>query len=572
MTLMKRNSFWRYGALSFTSFATLTAFAEPHFPENTGRLLQHQIQQQQAQQLQFEAKAPEVSLSVPIIKSTVQFPKETPCFTIQHVSMTGQKMLPHWVPVQRLANQASGYCLGINGINLLVTDIQNRLIIHGWITTRVLIPEQDLSSGILALVVMPGKVQHIRFTDGSSTYSSLYTAIPTHVGDLLDLRDVEQGLENLKRLPTVQASMEMVPGDGPGDTQIVIHRRQSRYWHVGAWVDNTGSRSTGKNQAGIMLALDNPTSLNDLFYITTTRDLGFSSSKDTTNYSAHYSVPFGYWQFSTTVSDYEYTQTIAGANSDIAYRGKNRSLNLQLSNVLYRDVTAKTTVTYDVNMRETRNFVQNTEIENQKRRTTSWKVGLNHRQFIGQSTLHVGVSYQHGTRWFGAMPAFEELQDTESRDYATALAIVMQFSASASIPFSLADQSLRFDSQYLRQISERPLTPQDQFSIGNRWTVRSFDGERTLSADEGWTLRNTLSWALPLSSQELYLGADYGEISGRGIDINLGSHLAGGVVGLRGAIIPANLSYDLSIGTPFSKPDGFITDPATFAFSVNWNY
>ncbi|HHR6028754.1 TPA: POTRA domain-containing protein [Providencia alcalifaciens] len=187
---MKRNSFWRYGALSFTSFATLTAFAEPHFPENTGRLLQHQIQQQQAQQLQFEAKAPEVSLSVPIIKSTVQFPKETPCFTIQHVSMTGQKMLPHWVPVQRLANQASGYCLGINGINLLVTDIQNRLIIHGWITTLVLIPEQDLSSGILALVVMPGKVQHIRFTDGSSTYSSLYTAIPAHVGDLLDLRDV----------------------------------------------------------------------------------------------------------------------------------------------------------------------------------------------------------------------------------------------------------------------------------------------------------------------------------------------------------------------------------------------
>ncbi|SQI38864.1 Uncharacterised protein [Providencia alcalifaciens] len=76
----------------------------------------------------------------------------------------------------------------------------------------------------------------------------------------------------------------------------------------------------------------------------------------------------------------------------------------------------------------------------------------------------------------------------------------------------------------------------------------------------------------PLSSQELYLGADYGEISGRGIDINLGSHLAGGVVGLRGAIIPANLSYDLSIGTPFSMPDGFITDPATFAFSVNWNY
>ncbi|GAB1439311.1 ShlB/FhaC/HecB family hemolysin secretion/activation protein [Providencia sp.] len=435
-----------------------------------------------------------------------------------------------------------------------------------------MVPEQDLSTGVLRLVVMPGKVQKVIFTDDSATYSTLYSAMPAHEGNLLDLRDIEQGLENLQRLPTVQASMEMVPGDGPGETQIVIKRQQSRYWHAGAWVDNTGSKSTGKNQAGVMLALDNPTSLSDLFYLTATRDLSFSSDKDTTNYSAHYSVPFGYWQFATTASNYEYTQTIAGTNSDIRYRGKSKSLNLQLSNVLYRDATAKTTATYDVNLRETRNFVGETEIGNQKRRTTAWKLGLNHRQYVGQSTLNVGASYQHGTRWFGAMPAVEEFRSKDSQDYATALAIVMQFNASASIPFTLAEQSLRFDTQYMRQMSDRPLTPQDQFSIGNRWTVRGFDGERTLSADEGWTFRNTLSWSLPIPAQELYIGADYGKISGRWTAQNLGSHLAGGVIGLRGAINPANLSYDLSIGTPFSKPDGFRTDPATFAFSVNWNY
>ncbi|MGJ3355385.1 ShlB/FhaC/HecB family hemolysin secretion/activation protein [Providencia sp. Je.9.19] len=541
-------------------------------PDNTDDLFNRQTQQQQAQQQQFEAKAPDVSLSTPIAKAKLQFPDENPCFKIEQVSITGQEALPHWVPVQRLANQAVGHCIGVEGINLLVTDVQNRLISHGWITSRVLVPEQDLSTGQLNLVVLPGKVQKVGFTDNSSTYSTLYSAMPARSGHLLDLRDIEQGLENLQRLPTVQASMEMVPGDGPGETQIVINRQQSRYWHAGAWVDNTGSKSTGKNQVGMMLALDNPTSLSDLFYITATRDLSFSSDKDTTNYSAHYSVPFGYWQFATTASDYEYTQTIAGTNSDIRYRGKSKSLNLQLSNVLYRDATAKTTATYDVNLRETRNFVGETEIENQKRRTTAWKLGLNHRQYVGQSTLNVGASYQHGTRWFGAMPAFEEFSSKGSQDYATALAIIMQFSASASIPFTLAEQPLRFESQYLRQISDRPLTPQDQFSIGNRWSVRGFDGERTLSADEGWTLRNTLSWTLPVPAQELYVGVDYGKISGRGTDINLGSHLAGGAIGLRGAINPANLSYDFSIGTPFSKPEGFRTDPATFSFSVNWNY
>lgn len=537
------------------------------------RQFQLQTQRQKALDKRLIPDVPDVRLSVIGGTSSGQiFPDEKPCFVIKQVSVSGQETLPHWVPVQRLADQATGHCLGIEGINLLVTGIQNRLVSHGWITSRVLVPEQDLSTGVLRLTVLPGRVQKVMFTDDSPRYSTLYTAMPARSGNLLDLRDIEQGLENLQRLPTVHASMDMLPGDAPGETRIVVKRQQSRYWHAGAWVDNTGSKSTGKNQAGVMLALDNPTSLSDLFYLTATRDLSFSGDKETTNYSAHYSVPLGYWQFATTASDYEYTQTIAGANNDIRYRGKSKNLNLQLSHVLYRDATAKTTAAYDVNLRETRNFVGDTEIGNQKRRTTAWKLGLNHRQYVGQSTINLGASYQHGTRWFGAMPAFEEFRSKDSQDYATALAIVMQFTASASVPFTLAGQSLRFDTEYSRQISDRPLTPQDQFSLGNRWTVRGFDGERTLSADRGWTVRNTLSWTTPVPNQELYLGADYGEIGGRGADLNLGTQLAGGVAGLRGAINPANLSYDLSVGTPFSKPDGFRTDPATFAFAVSWNY
>ncbi|WGL98586.1 ShlB/FhaC/HecB family hemolysin secretion/activation protein [Arsenophonus sp. aPb] len=568
---MKRNLL-KYRLFSLVVLPPFAASASHLKPENADRLLQQQAQQQQAQQQQLAARAPDLHLSVPMVKTTLLFPDEKPCFRLEQVSVTGQAALPHWVPVQRLADQAIGHCLGVKGINLLVTNIQNRLISHGWITTRVLVTEQDLSSGVLKLVVMPGKVQKVLLTEDSSKYTTLYTAMPARRGNLLDLRDMEQGLENLQRLSTVQATLEMVPGDGPGETQIVIRRQQSRFWHASAWMDNTGAKSTGKHQAGVMLALNNPTSLSDLFYIAATRDLSFSSSKDSTNYSAHYSLPFGYWQFATNVSDYKYTQTIAGFSDDIQYRGKSKSLSLQLSNVLYRDATAKMTVTYDVNLRETRNLIYDTEIENQKRRTTWWKLALNHQQYVGRATLTARVSYQHGTRWFGAMPAFEESRDRDSMDYATALAKVIQFSASASVPFMLANHVLRFDSQYLRQISHTPLTPQDQFNIGNRWTVRGFDGERTLSADRGWTVRNSLSWVIPVPDQELYLGADYGEIGGRGADFNLGTHLAGGVIGLRGAISPANLSYDFSVGMPFSKPDGFKTDPATLAFSVNWNY
>ncbi|CDH26955.1 TpsB protein [Xenorhabdus bovienii str. Jollieti] len=503
---------------------------------------------------------------------SLAFPKETPCFLIQKVTVSGREGLPHWVPVQRLADLAKDHCLGVRGINQVMSNLQNRLIAHGWVTTRVLAPEQDLSQGELKLRVLPGTVRHIRYTDDSDKYATLYTAMPAREGKLLDLRDIEQGMENLQRLPNVQASMEIVPGEQPGESDIVIKRQQPRFWHMGAWVDNSGTKATGRTQGGLMLALDNPTSLSDLFYLSMTRDLAFSNRKNSTNYSAHYSVPLGYSQFAITGSSYTYAQTVPQLNEEAKYRGRSQSLNAQLSRVLHRNARSKTTLTYGINLRQTRNFTKDTEIEGQKRRTSSWNLGLGHRHYIGAAVLDTGIRYQKGTRWFGALPAYEERNDRDSADYATAQSEIIQLSASLNTPFTLGDQQFQHRVEYQRQWSNTPLTPQDQFSIGNRWSVRGFDGERTLSADKGWTLRNTLSWQTPLPDQQLYLGADYGRVGGRGADIIIGRTLAGGVLGFRGNIRPANLSYDVSVGTPFSKPDGFKTDNAHIGFSLNWQY
>ncbi|QXB07859.1 ShlB/FhaC/HecB family hemolysin secretion/activation protein (plasmid) [Providencia rettgeri] len=557
-----------FGSSLFCVMASPVAFAVVSGDE----LFQRQTQQQDALQQQFEAKAPDVRLQHPVDKSdSAQFPVESPCFDITRVEVGGAEAFPRWVPLQRLADKAQGQCLGVQGINQLMGQLQNRLVLHGWVTARVLAPEQDLTTGTLKLRVIPGKVYQVRFADGSNTHATLFTAMPAHAGNLLDLRDIEQGLENLQRLPTVQASMDIEPSEAPGESDIVITRQQSKPWRVNAWVDNTGTDDTGKNQAGLMLAWDNPTTLSDLLYVTVSQDTLFSKDKGSTNYSGHYSVPFGYWQLAFTGSHYEYKQTIAGLNSDIEYTGKSESLNAQLSRLLFRNDVAKTTLNYGVTVKETRNFVNNTEIGTQKRRTSSWKLGLDHRQYLGSVVWDSNLSYQRGTRWFGAMPAFEEYRAVGSEDYATALAKIVTFSTSVTTPFTLGEQQFQHRIEYNRQLSSTPLTPQDQFSIGGRWTVRGFDGERTLSADSGWTVKNTLTWQTPIPQQALYIGADYGHVSGHNADWRIGNHLAGGAIGLQGAL-PWNISYDLSVGTPFSKPDGFQTDNATFAFSLNWAY
>lgn len=527
-----------------------------------GQFILHQ-QRQQALEAQLNPPVPDVRLSSPVEgNANAAFLVESPCFVIHDVTLTGQQAFPSWLPLQRLADRAVGRCLGAQGINQLMSSLQNRLISHGWTTARVLAPGQDIKSGHLKLAVIPGTIRHVTFTDDSSSWLWLFSAFPAHDGNLLDLRDIEQGLENLQRLPTVQVEMEIVPAGQPGESDIIISRQQSKFWRLGLSLDDAGSTSTGRYQGGLTLSLDNPLALSDLFWFSVNHDLQTGPEKGNQNLSAHWSVPVGWWAFSLTGSDYHYHQTVAGLSDDYRYSGKSQSLVAQLSRVLHRNSAQKTSFTWDVESRTTRNYISDTEIEVQRRHVSSWKAGLQHRHYLGPATLDAGISYQRGTRWFGAQPAPEE-----TFDEATALSRILRTDAHLSLPFALVNQRFRYDIAWQRQTSNTPLTTQDQFSIGGRWTVRGFDGERTLNADRGWLVRNDLSWQLPLSGTEFYLAADYGEVAGKGTEYLTGNHLAGGAAGLRGTLW--KVGFDMFAGVPFSRPEGFKTSPATFGFNLN---
>ena len=559
--LLVRNIFFTATGLLFTSVASS---AEGVAGAEEQIIIQQQ--RQKALEQQLTPPKPDVRLSPPSSGfGSIDYPNETPCFPIHKVVLSGEEKLPRWLPIQHLGVEAEGRCLGAKGINLLMSTLQNRLVDHGYITTRVLAPSQDLKSGVLTLVIVPGYVRQVRLTPDSDRYIQLYSTFPPREGELLDLRDIEQGLENLQRLPTVKAHMEILPGEQPGESDIEVSWKQEKMWRLGASLDDAGTKSTGRYQGGLTLSLDNPFSLSDLLYVSASHDLDQGGGKGSKNYTGHYSVPFGYWMFSVTGNDYDYHQTVAGINEDYRYSGESQNLNLQLSRILHRSGTQKTSFTYDVLVRKTRNYIDDTEIDVQRRQTSAWRIGLQHRHYINQATLDAGVSYQRGTRWFGAAPAPEEYFDE-----ATALSKILQFNAQLNVPFAIGSQNFRYNAQYQQQLSNTPLTPQDQFAIGNRWTVRGFEGERTLNASRGWYVRNDIAWSTPLPSQEFYLGADYGEVSGYGTDYLVGTHLAGGVAGLRGYAF--HTGYDLFAGTPFSKPDGFKTSNLTLGFSLNWDW
>lgn len=157
----------------------------------------------------------------------------------------------------------------------------------------------------------------------------------------------------------------------------------------------------------------------------------------------------------------------------------------------------------------------------------------------------------------------------EPFDQGTSRSEIITSDAQFSVPFGLGDQRLRYTTAWRAQWNRTPLVPQDRFSIGGRYTVRGFDGENILSADRGWLVRNDLGLALGATGQETYLGVDYGEVGGPSSKYLSGTRLAGYVLGLRGGY--KEVSYDVFVGQPISKPKGFDTANTTAGFSLSWS-
>jgi hemolysin activation/secretion protein len=145
---------------------------------------------------------------------------EKPCFVIRQVKLEGDEA-EHFRWALVAAKPGLGRCLGTAGINTLVGAIQNALIERGYVTSRVLAAPQDLQSGELHLKLVPGRIRAIRFADTMSR-ASYASALPARSGDFLDLRSIEQGLENFKRVPGTEADIQIVPGAQPGESDLVI--------------------------------------------------------------------------------------------------------------------------------------------------------------------------------------------------------------------------------------------------------------------------------------------------------------------------------------------------------------
>ena len=563
--ILPRVIHWGLLGLSISS-APLFAASVSDTPGQSAATIdaREQLRQQERERALREQNTPnsDVRLTRPDVALPDYPVDEKPCFIIHSLRLEGDSAARFQWALDA-ADDAKGRCLGSQGIMLVINKVQNAILAGGYVTTRVMAQEQDLTTGVLTLNLQPGRIDNIRFEQPVSWRGRLWNAVPASSGDILNLRDIEQGLENFKRVPSAAADIKIVPGEQEATSDLLVHWQEGRPVRLSLGMDDSGSKSTGRYLGSATLAVDAPFAQNDLFYANIGKDMFEKGPFGNRSHTLNYFFPVGYWGFSANYNDYTYHQNIPNANEVLSYSGKSENLQLTVSRLLFRNQSHKTTLNLRAYRKHATNAVDGIEIDQQKRRTAGWELGFNQRSYFGNTTLDANINWRRGTGAFGAIPAPEEATHSGSARTGILLGDI-----SVNQPFNWGEQPWRVNSAMRGQWSPYALTPQERMAIAGRYTVRGFDGEQVLSGEKGLIWRNELAWNVQSRGHELYLALDYGRVEGPGTRYLVGHQLAGSALGVRGALWQ-RFSYDLFAGVPLLKPDNFHTSGATAGFSVN---
>ncbi len=171
-------------------------------------------------------------------------------------------------------------CLTVNDIQSIANVITNEYIKKGYITSQAFISHQDLSNNKLTIKVIVGKIKDIFIDDAPSRLVNII--FPSYKEKILNLRDLEHGLEQLNRLTTVQYTLDIHPSDSVGYSSIfIVQNNKKSPFKNQLTFDNSGTKTTGKT------LLANTTTIDSLFGLG--EQWSFSLSTNTDLSRSHYS-------------------------------------------------------------------------------------------------------------------------------------------------------------------------------------------------------------------------------------------------------------------------------------------
>ncbi len=506
--------------------------------------------------------------------------KAGPCFAITHVEVEGVKQFSA-TAIDTVTAPYANRCVGVGEINSLLRDLTHLYLNKGFVTSRVYVPAQDIAgTKVLRLVAVEGTLSDI-YINGKPAPGSgmLATAFPGMKGHITNLRDIEQGLDQINRLSSNNAKTAMLPGKTDGTSILNIENKPDHPWHLSFGNSNLGQEQTGYSKSSASVGYDNLFGINDQWNFSYEhsgpdypwRDDGVGKSN---GYSGNVSVPYGYWTLSLNGSWYGYDSSVPGNFGTLQTSGDSKQVGIGADRVIFRDKDSITTLNTGLTYKETNNFLLGSKIEVGSRKYTAGDLGISHSRRMLGGLWVFDLSYSQGLNLFDAVaPGDAGAGDADPR--------FSKFSGTITVtrPFEVSEQRFELNSIVTGQYSPDNLFGAEQISLGGYSSVRG-TRETMLYGNNGFFVRNDLVWrtqpfadnaelAKILGEFRPYVGLDYGRIARQARYRIDGGDMLGWTAGakLAGGHVNFDIGYSDIFGGTTDRRDAGLLFVST---SVKW--
>ncbi|UUV18241.1 ShlB/FhaC/HecB family hemolysin secretion/activation protein [Fusobacteria bacterium ZRK30] len=428
----------------------------------------------------------------------------------------------------------------------LMKDLENAYLKKGYISVRVKIntEKSNLQDGVVYLKVIEGVLEDIQFKDKRNRGRlKIFTSFPVSKGNILNINDLDQGIDNLNSVSSNNAKLDILPGKSLGGSIIEIDNQKFKRVSGTINYNNLGQDFTGKDRVKLSLMFEDILGVNDSFMVSYQQKLGWEIDEDNDDFSFFFKIPVKYWEFSISRSQSEYLSAIESFNHIYESTGVSTNINYSVRRIVNRNSKGKTSIGMTLTEKDTKNYFDGIKLITGSRKLSILKTDLNHnRRFLG-GILSGNLAYHEGLDRFGA-------KSDEDNGVFSPKAQFQKYTANLNWykPFVIKKQNLLYRFTFSGQYTDDILYSSESMNIGDDTTIRGFRNDSS-SGDKGFYLRNELGYRYTFF--EPFIGYDYGRVKSVFKDEyykKSGDKMSGATIGVK-----VYLNYfDMSLS--YSKP------------------
>ena len=500
-------------------------------------------------------------------------------FHISQINLEDNEKLLNEIEKDNILGKYLDRDLGSTDITNLITDLTNRLIEKGYITSVASISENnDLSTKTLNLKIIPGKIEKIILNE-DKTLDNLkkYFLVDTKTGKVLNIRDLDTTTENFNYLEANNMTMEIIPSEIPNHSIVKLKNEMKEKFTVSALINNYGEdRQNAIWRGGVSINIDSPLGIGDRVYFSymtvhkkkadrswkrTTESLkpgeilpigpkGYDPRKDTLPYKRELDL----YNFRYTMKFRDYTLSLGSSRSEnissfytpttiYDMETISNTFSVNLDKILLRDQKNKLSFGIGLKRKHNQSYIEEALLSD--RVLTIGDISLNGTTTFYGGLLGASLGYERGMRALGA-------ERDKNKGVRSSKAEFMKYTLNTNYYKPLTQKLVyRFNTNITH--SNNVLYGSEKHSIGGVGSVGGYHRTGNIQGDKAIEIENELSYRV-LNSEKFgrispYLSYSYGKVrNNKNSSVYRKGYMSGALLGLR-----YNMKY-LDLDVAYAKP------------------